>query len=72
MTKYKLANLGSHTTQRDLDRLTSELTKITGITKIELNPGRREVGVDYTGREPNFHVLKGACATAGFQMERKL
>jgi hypothetical protein len=72
MTKYKLANLGSHTTQRDQDRLTTEIMKITGVIKIVLNPGRREFSVDFTGREPNFHLLKGACSTAGFQLERKL
>lgn len=72
MTKYKLTNLGSHTTQRDQDRLTTELSKIMGVIKIVLNPGRREFSVYFPGREPNFHLLKGACATAGFQMERKL
>lgn len=72
MIKFKLANLGSHTTQRDQDRLTTELSKIVGVIKVLLNPGRREFSVDFTGREPNFHLLKGACATAGFTMERKL
>jgi len=72
MSKYKIANLEFHTSESDKNKLIAVLKAIHGVTKVLLIPSRHEFTLDYVGRQPNFYVIRGACESIGFQVQRKL
>jgi hypothetical protein len=72
MSRYKVTNLGSQTSQAELSKLKRVLMALQGIRGVKIIAGRSEFSIDYTGIEPHVNVLKEACTGVGFQLERKL
>ena len=72
MSRYKLSNMGRQTSESDKSKLVRALKKVLGIREVKVVAGRGEFSIDYSGIEPNINVLREACLSVGFQMDRKM
>jgi hypothetical protein len=71
MSNYRVRNLNMETPRREQERLQAALLKVPGVHKVTLLPLKREFRFTFTGKEPSFNVLREACDSVGFMLERK-
>ena len=71
MTAYKLMNLSHDTSSADRAKLEMQLKKLPGVRSVSVSVIKKEFSITCTGMEPNVHMLKEACASAGFTIGRK-
>jgi hypothetical protein len=71
MSNFRVRNLNMETPRREQERLQNALLKVHGVRKVTILPLKREFRITFTGKEPNFSMLREACDSVGFMLERK-